>query len=376
MALESLKDWTPFSIDALGLVTMLGAEEIDRAIGRLVQNPWVDYLPYLGGFVVAGNKFVQPLPGTTLYNISDGIKATNVSGWMTRWLAKQEPKWNTTTFIWSVRQVPARNWKHHGRASVIGAVFNGGLLVLSVLTGDWFGFANTIALIVMVIVRCYMVEQNRIFLDRVVASLSGPQAEFIKAFCILSDGRAVTLFAPRGLIVEGFLTTPRPYQRSPYRAARALCWLAFGFHVVCIGQATLFIQILTVVGMISATVLCCLGWGCNEYDIGRLIRVHPVSVNGQEDRRVLAYARLDLSDKEEDSMLAWGLVPQRTNRLWWGRYVEAKASMGSQSPPYSGAAQDMIGNITFGKLLPSLGHEKMPTHWPEKNIPCWFLTRE
>ena len=346
MALEPLKDWTPFSIDALGLVTMLGAEEVDRAIGRLVQNPWVDYLPYLGGFVVAGNKFVQPLPGTTLYNISDGIKATDVSGWMTRWLAKQEPKWNTTAYVWSVRQIPARDWLGHGRALMIGTVFNGGLLALSVLTGDWFGLANTIALIVMVVVRCYMVEQNKGFLDKVAGSLSGPEAEFIKAFCILSDGRAVTLFAPRGLVVEGFLTTPRPYQRLPYKTARALCWLAFGFHVVCIGQATLFIQILTVVGMISATVLCCMGWGCDEYDIGRLIRIHPVSNHGLDDRRALAYARLGLSDGEEDSMLAWGLVPQRTNRQWWERYGEAKASVGSQSPPCSGPAQSMTGDTT------------------------------
>lgn len=26
----------------------------------------------------------------------------------------------------------------------------------------------------------------------------------------------------------------------------------------------------------------------------------------------------------------------------------------------------------FGKLLPSLGHERMPTHWPEKTFPVGF----
>jgi hypothetical protein len=48
-------------IDALGLVTHLGAEEMDRNIGQLVSNPYFDYLPLFGGFVVCGDHF-------TLYN--------------------------------------------------------------------------------------------------------------------------------------------------------------------------------------------------------------------------------------------------------------------------------------------------------------------
>lgn len=38
------------------------------------------------------------------------------------------------------------------------------------------------------------------------------------------------------------------------------------------------------------------------------------------------------------------------------------------------AAELQRCGFPFGKLLPTLGHEKMPTHWPEKNIPCWFFT--
>lgn len=106
MALSFLYNWGPFRIDALGLVTMIGAEEVDGAIGRLIINPWTEYLPLLGSFIVAGNRFVQPVSGMTLHNITDGIRATDVSGWLSRWLNFREPNWNNTIFIWGSQQVP------------------------------------------------------------------------------------------------------------------------------------------------------------------------------------------------------------------------------------------------------------------------------
>jgi len=319
MALKFLHNWGPFRIDALGLVTMIGAEEVDHAIGRLVSNPWTEYLPLLGSFIVAGNRFAQPIPGMTLHNITDGIKANDVSGWLSRWLNFQDPRWNITIFIWGSQQIPWRERTVHIRALVLGAILNGGLLALTVLVGDWFGFANTVALITSVFVRWYMIRQNRAYLDEVVAGISGPGAEFVKVFCLLTDGKAVTLRAPRGLVLNGFLTTPRPFYKHGYKLCRAIGWVAFGVHVICIGQASLFIQIPTVVIMIIATVACVTGMGCDERHIGRRIHVHRVN-EGFDDKRSLAYARLDLSDEEENSMVAWGLFPQRSNKGWWHKY--------------------------------------------------------
>ena len=55
--------------------TLLGASEMDEALGGLVR-----YLSLLGAFVIAGNDIVKPIPGFTLYNVSDGIQATDIAG--------------------------------------------------------------------------------------------------------------------------------------------------------------------------------------------------------------------------------------------------------------------------------------------------------
>lgn len=323
--LESVAKWTPFRIDALGIVTMLGAEEIDRAVGRLIENPIAEYLPLLGAFVIAGNRYVQPVPGVVLYNITDGIMATDVSGWMSRWLLKQEPRWNTTTYIWGVSQKNHRVWRRRAPALVIGFVVNFGLLALTVLVRDWFGFANAVAMIISVFVRSHLVWQNKQFLDRTVSSLKGTGSELVKAFCILCDGKAVSLFAPRGIVTGCFLTIPRPAHPKLYNIVRALGWVGFACHVICIGQSTLFIQILTVVIMITASVLCVLGWGSNEFLLCRRLNVLRVDPPGAEDRRAVAYGKLALSEEEENTMLTWGLFPQRSNEHWWMNYYRIKS---------------------------------------------------
>ncbi|KAF8246157.1 hypothetical protein K440DRAFT_685659 [Wilcoxina mikolae CBS 423.85] len=86
MLLGYLETWAPFRIDALGLVTMIGASEIDVAVVRLVRNRFTECLPLLGAYIFAGNNFTKPIPGFFLYNISDGIVATDMTGWFARWL--------------------------------------------------------------------------------------------------------------------------------------------------------------------------------------------------------------------------------------------------------------------------------------------------
>ena len=80
MIFHFLKTWAPFKMDALGIVTLLGADEMDAMVGRLVRTPYTNYLPLLGAYTVAGNSITKPLPGYAVYNITDGIKATDVAG--------------------------------------------------------------------------------------------------------------------------------------------------------------------------------------------------------------------------------------------------------------------------------------------------------
>ena len=318
--LEQIRKWDPFRIDALGLVTMLGSEEVDRSIGRLIENPWAEYLPLLGAFVVAGDRFARPIPGFVVYNVSDGIMATDVAGWFSRWLSTQELNWNTTFFIWGSRQNPQRVWRRRTLPISIGLIINSGLIILAILVRDWFGFINAIALATSVLVRWYLIKQHRDFLDQEASNLSGSDLTSVKILCHLADGRAVTLLAPRGVVKSCFLTTPRSRMKNLYDTVRALGWLGFGCHVICIGQSTLFIQILTVVIMVTATVLHVRGFGCNDLQLGRRTEIYRVDSPHDDDRRTIAYIRLGLSREEEKNMLAWSLFPQRSNHQWWQNY--------------------------------------------------------
>jgi hypothetical protein len=53
---------------------------MDEALGGLVRYRYLEYPSLLGAFVIAGNDIVKPIPGFTLYNVSDGIQATDVAG--------------------------------------------------------------------------------------------------------------------------------------------------------------------------------------------------------------------------------------------------------------------------------------------------------
>lgn len=78
--------------------------------------------------------------------------------------------------------------------------------------------------------------------------------------------------------------------------------------------------------MIVATVIDIRGFGCDESRLGRCINIYRQDAVYGEDNRTLTYTRLELSTREEATMLAWSLMPQKSNRRWWERYEEIKAS--------------------------------------------------
>ncbi|KAI1076591.1 hypothetical protein F5B20DRAFT_554791 [Whalleya microplaca] len=74
MPLASLREWAPFQLDALGLVTLFGAKEMHMSIGNLTQGWFTEWLPILGSYAVANNEIAQSEPGFFLYNITDGYR--------------------------------------------------------------------------------------------------------------------------------------------------------------------------------------------------------------------------------------------------------------------------------------------------------------
>ncbi|OQV09369.1 hypothetical protein CLAIMM_13499 [Cladophialophora immunda] len=162
-----LLKWAPFHIDALGLVTLLGAEEVNAAVGRLVSSAYLEYLPLLGAYVIAGNRFTEKAAGFNLYNISQGIHTTDLAAWLTRWMLSQEFA-NTCNFVeWTVTAPKSRK-NEISVSLIISFVLNGFLVAGTILSKDWYGFANAMAMIVSIIVRAYIIGQQRIAFDSMI----------------------------------------------------------------------------------------------------------------------------------------------------------------------------------------------------------------
>lgn len=316
-SLSQLSSWSPFRLDALGLLTMLGADEMSREIGSLSANTYVSWLPLLGGNVVPSNAFVDALHGFTLYNITDAIQSTALAGWFGRWLLAQCISQNTSLFIWSVRFQPR---SHARRAPVIGILVNVCITILPLLLGDYYGLVAALSMDVGIIVRAYLVTQNRDAVDRAAADTSIHSNELVKTLVLLANGKATTILAPRNVVINCFLTPPKPAHHTYYMIARAIGWLAFVGFVVIIGQASLISQITMVVVTIAATVLTALGIGRKGDGVGKTLQVAKLEHSNYYGRRGEAYAMLNLSKEEENTMVDWSLFPQRRNKKWWDQY--------------------------------------------------------
>jgi hypothetical protein len=96
MPLSYLNSWAPFRIDALGLVTLIGAEGVNKSVGRLLQSRYTKFLPLLGAYLIAGDQFTAMASGFNLYNVSNTITTTSLSAWLTRWMNSQDLKRSTT----------------------------------------------------------------------------------------------------------------------------------------------------------------------------------------------------------------------------------------------------------------------------------------
>ncbi|KAJ5211324.1 hypothetical protein N7472_001463 [Penicillium cf. griseofulvum] len=303
---ENLNSWaqgTGLRIDALGLVTLLGAEEMDRSIGQLVPSLYLKYLPLLGASVVAGNRFTTKKPGFVLYNISAGIMTTELAGWFSRWLQSQDFKQVRSIVTWKVMERP-RRWKEF----IVGFLFvglpvHGMLIALTVLGADWWGFANVIAMAISVAVRCIMVAQNQAginaniqkaqeaaeaypakrakydeSMNRLESLHQNGQAmegikmpiepqdpnKIAKVIVLTEDSKVITLAVPAYLPKLAFAVNPQPLNPYVYRACQWIGWASYAVHVISIGMAALYTQIISVVVILISTVLTAHRVGCED----------------------------------------------------------------------------------------------------------------
>ncbi|KAA8571381.1 hypothetical protein EYC84_001384 [Monilinia fructicola] len=318
MLLHQFERWSPFQIDALGIITLIGAEEVDRAVGRLTHSYLTDWLPLLGVYKVSGNAFKERIPGFVLYNITDGILAPDLTGWFARWVLCQNISFSSTTIYISVIQHPRSSYSV--AAATIGFLSLALPIILSILVGDWWGFANAMSMASSVVVRRIILEANESALDKILEGDGQLPDEMVKVFVTTPSGDAVTVFTSRRVVLDCLLTTPHPQKPTLYRLTRAVGWLAFGTQTIALGMSSLLIQMVSVLIICISTVMVVAQVGSNEMRVGTRLKLLRKDANVSEGLRPAAYARLRLTKEEEDSMVAWNLFPHRTNVDWWQRY--------------------------------------------------------
>lgn len=322
LPLETLQQWAPFRIDALGLVTLLGTDRVDLVLGQLVHSYLIEWLPLLGAYTVASNRVTEPLPGFTLYNITDGITANDLAGWFSRWLLCQD-----FTFCASVVHVaPVLQGRRRrllrtlwSRALVVLTLVP---VVLSVLLADWWGLANGVSMLASVVVRQIVVGQSRRAIDLAVDEAEKTSSEPVKLLITIPNGKVVTLYTTRGIVIDCLLTTPRPPNPALYTTTRAVGWLAFGAHIISLGMASLVCQLVTVALLVVPTLLVAWQIGVDASQVGQKLELTHSDTG--VPFRAAAYARLGLTPSEEQSMIVWNLFPHLSNEGWWSKYRKAK----------------------------------------------------
>ncbi|KAJ9609681.1 hypothetical protein H2200_006009 [Cladophialophora chaetospira] len=281
LSFRRLKYWAPFSLDALGIVTLLGAEEMKNSIGRLVRSTWLEYMPLLGAYMIAGDRFRDTIGNFEAYIISSGVKPQGLAPWFTHFLQYQEFE-AVSSYIEAeiAREEPRR--RLHLSSVALSITSCGFLLALTVKMFDWWGCANAIAIIASVFVRSILVNANRTAIDDAITNLLGcygrcehgdydfgeldQRSRLLIGF---EDGKLVTFDCPTLLLYfpSPFIAKLPIRRNQTYKFVRAIGWLAFVIHVVSIGMADLVTQIYTVALLVVPSVLTAYKFGCEDSEV-------------------------------------------------------------------------------------------------------------
>lgn len=393
LPLENVKEWSQnvnFEIDALGLVTLLGADEVNLAVGTLQRRRYTEYLPLLAAFVISGNRFTAEQPGFILYNLSDGITSTELKGWFTRWLMSQKINNATTVFEWraSEKATPGVNLI----APTLSTMLVTPLLVCTILMGDWYGVGNSVAIIISIFTRLYLVTKLRQARDTQIQNCKKSPAQnpgtmsvapeekngkdalendALKVLCVIrSDGKMVTVKVPAEILgtftKDCTLTSPHIYNW-----VRRAGWVALGAHMCILGMCTLFTQIYTVLLLVLSTWALSSNFGSDlqheveanagghdlpektvripfnkEWDVikqdyPKEKKLDPKVAGSSTDcdRRQVAWARIQADEGFYGRMMdRWNLFPDRDNKPWWDEYAIAKAELHPYSSPIDQSA--------------------------------------
>jgi hypothetical protein len=372
LPLDGLSTWAPFKIDALGLVTLLGQEQVNAKLGRLVREGYLDFMPLLGAMVVAGDLFRDRQAGFSLYNITSGITTPEMAGWFTRWLTAQGFDKDKRDVVWEIQDQRRSYARMNWIAFMVAFFFQAGFLALTVLIGDWYGIANSLSMIASVLVRVYVLKANRDGIDnateaatnqarqREAADPTEQLTQEVTILCILDDATPLIIKTPEHLIRACFVATPDPPHPDRYLLARASGWVFFFVYIISIGQSILVSQMVSITLLVVPTVALvalpehwrtrCLG--CNEEFIATKLRARKVPRKAHGPRRVHLYAMCQFTRKEEETMVHWSMMPRPSNEKWWKEYGKAKHDYLQVNPEaYRHDPDDVSPIRTLGSLV-------------------------
>jgi hypothetical protein len=273
---------TQLQIDALGLITILGVDEVNISVGRLVSSRYVEFLPLLGAFVLAGNHFTKKQPNFVLYNLTEGVMTTELAGWFSRWLKAQEFHQIHHRIQWEARDLggsTASPWT----ALAVSVPCNGIMVALTVLSADWWGFVNVFAMLASVAVRVVLVRENQAGIDRAIQERFKEEepknkGQLAKVIVVTDDSKVITMKIPRVLVGRIFTQTPQVPHPIAYECSRWIGWVAFGVQIISLGMASLLTQICTVVLIVLSTVLTVFKFGCDD----RRLRTSIIDATGKQ----------------------------------------------------------------------------------------------
>ena len=201
------------------------------------------------------------------------------------------------------------------------------------MLNDWYGLANATAMLVSVLVRAYILKQNRDGLDgAAIRCMEYEDPQMAKIICLIDEGKMVTMFIPKTMVSGCFIERPLPPNPFRYQAVRWIGWFAFSVYIFAIGMSALLSQIYAVVVMLIPTILTVYRFGFDDDIIGR--RLCPEFSELDSAKRMDVYASLSLTTEEEDTMLGWGLMPHPRNEAWWQQYKQKKESWLLQQSPH------------------------------------------
>ncbi|KAJ4369183.1 hypothetical protein N0V83_006267 [Neocucurbitaria cava] len=326
--LASVKSWSPFKIDALGIVTLLGADAVRKSLGRLTYSPF-EYFPLLAGHIFADNSVADPIPGFILYNITEGMKATDLSAWFTRWLLCQKVTYSATKLKITGTTRGREPTSHHSRARTIALVLNSFLIIWPLLSSDWYGSVASFSLVGLVAVRIWTLRAMRQSLDaNFEQASSATKSSPVNLFISLPTGERITVTTTTGITQDCLLTEARPKSSWNHMIAQTIAWVAFGIHVVSLGMACLAVQLALLISTLacSVAVVRCWwseGWNSEEHRLGSRMVIKRSDTSGVQSMAKM-YVLLGLNDEEEQNMVDWSLIPTRSSRLWLPTYRQFK----------------------------------------------------